>query len=457
MTDNHQLLPETRRALRHRVATAQARGRAPSVVAGVVREGTPVWHGAHGEGAADAHRQYRIGSITKTFAAVLVLRLRDAGLLDLGDRLRTHLPDAPYGGDATLAQLLSHSAGLAAEARGPWWERTEGALRPALADIFGDTPDKHPAGRLYHYSNPGYALLGALVERLRGAPFEDVLREEVLRPLGMTRTTALPQAPYARGWAVHPYADAVQPEPLTDTGRMAPAGQLWSTVTDLGLFGRFLLEGDERVLDAGTLAEMRVPAVAPQDPQWESSYGLGLQLALDDGRVLAGHSGSMPGFTAGLWTCPEERLVAVAFANATSGVGTGALAAALLAEVADREPVLPAPWRPMPAADAEPWLLDLTGTWYWGTIPYTLRLLAGRTLTLAPANGGGRGSRFRPVDGDSRRWKGLEGYYAGETLHAVPEGTAPHLDLGTFIFTRTPYDPGAPTPGGADPGGWGGL
>ncbi|NJP83102.1 beta-lactamase family protein, partial [Streptomyces sp. AA8] len=123
----------------------------------------------------------------KTFVAVLVMRLRDEGLLKLDDRLGTHL-DTEAGGDATIAQLLSHTAGLTAEARGPWWERTDGALRPELGDLFGDRPQRHTPGRLHHYSNPGYALLGALVERIRGESWYEVLRREVLAPLGMERT-----------------------------------------------------------------------------------------------------------------------------------------------------------------------------------------------------------------------------------------------------------------------------
>jgi len=144
------LLPETRRALLHRVAVAQAEGRTPSLVAAVVRDGAVVWSGARSmiDGhAPDADTQYRIGSITKTFVAVEVLRLRDEGLLDLADPLGKHLPDAAEVADLTIAQLLSHSAGLAAEATDPWWERTPGELRPATADLLGDHPRPHPAGR----------------------------------------------------------------------------------------------------------------------------------------------------------------------------------------------------------------------------------------------------------------------------------------------------------------------
>jgi CubicO group peptidase (beta-lactamase class C family) len=459
--------PATRRALAHRLAVAQAEGRAPSVVAAVVREGRVVWCAARGElppGSPADRVQYRIGSITKTLTAVAVMRLRDEGLIDLGDPLGVHLP-TPHGGEATIAQLLSHSGGLAAEARGPWWERTPGDLRPELADIFGEppyeTPLKHPAGRRHHYSNPGYALLGALVERLRGAPWFEVLRQEVLEPLGMRRTTFAPLAPHATGWAVHPHADVRQPEPAVDTGRMAPAGQLWSTAADLSAFAAFLLAGDEGVLGAASLAEMRAPAVAPEARDWDAAYGLGMQLWRRDGRMLSGHSGSMPGFLAAVYASPAERLAAVALANATSGPLMGTLATDLLAEVAAREPAMPGPWRPMPGADADPELVALTGVWYWGTNASELRLHAGRELTLGPVGGAGavRGSRFVPrAEADGGGWLGREGYYAGEVLRVVrrADGSVSHLDLGTFVFTRTPYDPdpGTGVPGGADRAGW---
>ncbi|MTE20029.1 serine hydrolase [Streptomyces sp. TRM43335] len=461
------LLPETRRALGHGLAVAQAEGRVPSAVAAVVRDGRTVWTGKRGGAVAAGgeepeggeptpHTQYRIGSLTKTFVAVQVMRLRDAGLLDLADPLGRYLEVPAEAGEepasATIAQLLSHSGGLAAEPRGPWWERTPGELRSEPADLFGERPVRHPAGRRHHYSNLGYALLGALVERLRGAPWSDVLREEVLRPLGMDRTTPLPEEPYARGWAVHPWADAVLPEPLCDTGRMAPAGQLWSTAADLCRFAAFLTAGDDRVLGAESLAEMRTPAVAPEASGWDQSYGLGMQLVRSGGRLLAGHTGSMPGFLAAVWTAPEERLASVVLANATAGLPVGGLAAELLDTVAEREPSLPPPWRPRSAADPE--LLALTGPWYWGPSGFALRLREGRALELVPLGGRGRASRFRPeADGT---WTGLDGYYAGETLRVArdADGGVSHLDLGTFVFTRHPYDPQAPVPGGVDPEGW---
>jgi hypothetical protein len=138
--------------------------------------------------------------------------------------------------------------------------------------------------------------------------------------------------------------------------------------------------------------------------------------------------------------------------NTTSGVPITALATDLIKLTDELEPALPAEWQPM--AEADPALLALTGPWFWGPTPYTLHLLADGWLDLRPASGSGRASRFRPAPDGT--WAGLDGYYAGETLQVVrrADGTASHLDLATFIFTRTPYDPAAPIPGGLDERGW---
>jgi CubicO group peptidase (beta-lactamase class C family) len=318
--------------------------------------------------------------------------------------------------------------------------------------VLGGEPQVHPAGLRHHYSNPGYALLGALVERLRGEPWIEVLRREVLAPLGMSRTGLAPVAPHATGWAVHPWADVLLPEPPVDVGRMAPAGQLWSTAADLARLAALLIDGDERVLHPDTVAEMRAPACPPEATTWDSGYGLGTQLLRHGDRLLAGHTGSVPGFLATVWVSADDGLGAVVLGNATAGLAVSTMAADLVATVAEREPRIPAPWRPLPALDPE--LLDLAGPWYWGPAPYQLRPLADGFLELAGLRGAGRGTRLRPA-GDGT-WIGLNGYFAGERLRVVRDatGAVSHLDLGTFVFTRGPYHPAAVVPGGVDPAGW---
>ncbi|MDY7085365.1 MAG: serine hydrolase domain-containing protein [Actinomycetota bacterium] len=449
------LLPETTRALRHRLATAQVSARAPSVTGAVVRDGGLVWR--EGWGSVDGEPpggdvQYRIGSITKTFVTVLVLRLRDEGRLALTDRLDEHLPGTTIG-DATIGDLLAHTAGLTAEPPGPWWERSPGALRPDLGDVLREDPRVFVPGHRFHYSNPGFAILGALVERLRGEAWTEVLTREILEPLGMKRTGLRPSPPHASGWAVHPWADVLLPEPVQDYGPMGPAGELWSTADDLARFAVFLLDGDERVLTADSREQMRFPSSAPEATAWDSSYGLGTQLLRRGARLLSGHTGSVPGFVASIWVSHDDGLGAVLLANTTSGLPVGTVAADLLELVADREPRIPPPWQPL--AEADPAVLELAGPWYWGPAAHVLRPLADGGLELGPLSpGGGRGARFRP-SGDGG-WIGLNGYYAGERLTVKRDatGVATHLDVGTFVFTRHPYDPSAPIPGGVDPAGW---
>ena len=457
LPEDPELLPATRRALAHRLAVAQSEGRAPSVVGAVARGGEIVWEGSRTSVAGhgpDGNVQYRIGSITKTFTAVLVLRLRDEGLLDLTDPLDKHLPGTGAG-TVTIGQLLAHTGGLAAETPGEWWERTPASQRPELADVLGAEPFLHAPGTRHHYSNPGYTLLGSLVEAVRGMSWEEALRTEVLEPLGLDRTSTRPQAPHAGGWAVHPWADVMMPEPMEDLGLMAAAGQLWSTTRDLAAFGGFLLRGDERVLSAESVREMRTSAAPPEPGLAELGYGLGLQLLADGGRRLTGHSGSLPGFVAGLWLSEADDVTAVVLANCTSGLPPATVAVDLVRIVAEAEPRFPEPWRPLP--ETAPVALELCGPWYWGTGAYAVRLTADGLLELGPLGPTGRAARFEPgPDGGGR---GVSGYSAGETLRAVrrADGSVSHLDLGSFVFTREPYDPNAPVPGGVDPQGWRGI
>ncbi|MCU1670557.1 MAG: putative penicillin-binding protein beta-lactamase class [Blastococcus sp.] len=435
------VLPTTARVLLARTARVQQEGRAPSLVAGVVRDGGLAWSAGRGE-VPEPHTdvQYRLGSISKTVTAVAVMRLRNEGRLHLDDPLDRHLPGTPFG-DRTIGQLLSHLGGASAESPGGWWERTPGGSLEELAVTQDDVV--LGAARRFHYSNLGFGLLGELVARARGTSWEEAVTAEVLAPLGMNRTTSRPVPPAASGFAVHPWADVVLPEPEHHAGVMAAAGQLWATLADLARFAAFLLGDTGDVLAPATLEEMIVPAgVDSSAPGW-SAYGLGVQVLRMEGRTFIGHGGSMPGFLAGVFVDREERTGAVDLANSTAGVDP--LVFGLLADLRAAEPRVVEPWTPSPS----PVPLDRLGIWYWGPSPYVLRSISGGLLHLGPLPGrGGRASRFRQRDDGT--WVGLDGYYAGETLRIADD----HLDLDTFIFTRAPYDPEAPVPGGVDERGW---
>jgi len=445
------LLPTTERALLRRLAVEQSENRAPSLIAAVVRDGETVWTDARGtvDGKpATSNTQYRIGSITKSLVGTLVMRLRDEGLVNLSDSVDDYVPGTAVG-NRTVAELLSHSSSLTAEPEGPWWERTPGAGPSAFLATIDESQLRPAPEHVFHYSNVGFGILGELVARVRGKHWVEALNTEILEPLEMTRTTTAPVAPRAQGWAVHPWADVLMKEPAEDAGAMGPAGQLWSTVDDMVRWLRFITGDTGEVLHPDTVKEMRTPVSVDDGNEWKAGYGLGFQLMRHHGRRLAGHTGSMPGFLSTALADPHEKEGAVFMANTTAGVSS-ALLTDLLDLLNEHEPRIPEPWQPATTVDES--TLALTGPWYWGPVPHVLRLLPNGLLDLAPWKGKGRASRFRPnPDGT---WTGLDGYFAGEPLRVgrADDGAPTYLDLNSFIFTRTPYDPEAPVPGGVE--GW---
>jgi CubicO group peptidase (beta-lactamase class C family) len=428
------LRPDTAAALYAEVAVAQSEWKLPSINAGVIRDGTLVWTASRGQFAsADGQQpgpevQYRIGSITKTLTAVLVMQCRDDRLLSLNDAIGKHLPGVAFG-DRTIRHLLSHSGGMNAEPVGPWWERNPGVSFDALAAAMDESQAAGPADLRHHYSNLGYGLLGEIVARLRGASWFDLVSERILAPLEMRRTAYFPVAPAAQGFSVHPFSGRLAEEPAYDAGAMAPAGQLWSTIEDLARYASFWIDPSLEVLARDTVEEMAAPAAADPGEALAASYGLGLRLCADDPHLFVGHTGSMPGFLAGLFVDRVRRIGAVTLANATYGK-CASVPMDLLRTLTAYEPVLPPEWLPEPELSQGE---DLLGHWYWGNTPVTMSVSAG-VLQLS----GSLTSRFSPLGPDL--YRGRDGYFAGEKLRVVREaGTIVRLDLATFTLTRTPY------------------
>lgn len=425
--------------------------RQPSLSGAVAVDGAVVWADAVGDAdpLGRGHRpgpdtQYRIASITKPQVAVALLALADAGALDLHRPLATWVPDAP-GGDATPAQFMAHASGLPAEPAGPWWERAGGHAWDALVAM--RLPRLAAPGTRFHYSNVGYAVLGRLLETLTGLPWDAALADLVWTPLGMARTGRVPAAGHAVGVAVHPDADLVHPEPVAEYRAMAPAGALWSTPTDLVRFGSFLAGDGGGVLAPATLAELRRPiafADVAGEP-WTSGHGLGLAVENLAGRRVHGHSGSVPGFTADLRLDADARTAVAVCGNSTTPFGG---ARTLLDAALAVRPAAPAPSAAAAAATT-----DLAGPWFWGPREHLLTVRPDGLLALTGAVGQGA-ALFAPADDG---YVGVGGdYFHGERLAVVRDrtGGVRALDVGTFCFTRTPYDPAADLPGGGDPAGW---
>ena len=438
----------TARRLQVLLAADQANGRLPSLVAGVVRDGDLVWsggQGAHTGGEVpSADMQYRIGSITKTMTAVLVLQLRQEGRLDLGDPIGRHLPGIDYG-DRTIRTLLSHSSGMHSEPVGSWWERSPGGTFDDLVDALDDAQAPFESGHTYHYTNVAFALLGEVVARHRSCTWWEAVERHILQPLDMRRTSYLPQSPAATGYSVHHFAGTLTEEPAQDTGAMAPAGQVWSTVEDLARYAGFLVSGHDDVLPKAVLDEMTIPQSGSLAGGIGAGYGLGLRLVAGGSGTLVGHSGSMPGFLAGLFVDRVRRTGAVCLANGTSGLRAEGLPHDLLATLEELEPTVVDAWTPnesVPNAVAE-----ILGVWHWGNTAYGFSYRGGEVVA-AQLGSTVTSHTFRPRDDGT--FLGTSGYHHGEPLTVVrnEDGSINHLVCATFVYTRTPYDPAAPIPGG---------
>jgi len=218
------------------------------------------------------------------------MQLRDEGKLDLEDRLDAYIEGAAH--TPTLRRLLSHTSGLQRETHDDAWLTKRFADAAELVETLERAEQVLPAGARFHYSNLAFALLGIVVERVSGLAYPDYVRQRLLEPLGLERTSFEPQAPAATGYLVQPYAEGVWDEAPVETGAWIAAGQLWGTVRDLCRWAAFLADPDESVLSRASVEEMRTVQTIDDHERWTSGYGLGLGLRRDGERVLAGHGGS---------------------------------------------------------------------------------------------------------------------------------------------------------------------
>jgi len=269
---------------------------------------------------------FEIGSITKIYTATAVMRLIDRGLIDLSTRAIDVVPEftlAEGGGrDITVGHLLSHTCGIDPDFYGD-------PNTPSIADLVSQLRTTRPrdsAGAQWGYSNCGYVLLGLILERISGRSFAEVLRTEVLDPVGddVTRghdTAGLRAVGYERDpkeprlLNAHPPGQMPAFAPAGSTPASTPAAVLKLVkvhcndgVTDSGV----------RLLSADATRAMRAQHVrVPTNARRQHAWGLGwAHYELTDGRLVLGHGGSTYGFLSYLIADPSQGMAVVIMVNA---------------------------------------------------------------------------------------------------------------------------------------------
>src|SRR5215471_295585 len=265
----------------------------------------------------------RVGSVTKTFVATVVLQLVAEHRLALSDTVGRWLPGlVPNGGGITIQEMLQHTSGIYSYTNDPGflqallsdptrvW-RPEELVRIAVAH-----PPVFPPGTSFAYSNTDYVLLGMIIQAATGHPVGQELQARIFRPLGL-RNTYFPHAnphlrkPYAHGYVLN-QPGATGP---ADTTVMSPswggaAGGIVSTAADIARFYTALLTG--KLLPAAQLQQMMTTTHTGQG----DNYGLGIQAELTPCGTAWGHQGDFPGYFNNPFTTTDGSSQAVVLVNA---------------------------------------------------------------------------------------------------------------------------------------------
>ncbi|MBK5186850.1 MAG: serine hydrolase [Gemmatimonadaceae bacterium] len=312
----------------------------PGLAVAVVKDDSVVFAKGYGvrrlgtRDSVNAHTLFANASTTKAFTAFVVQLMADEGKLRLDAPVITYRPafrlsDPVATRQVTIADLLSHRTGVP-EADYIWYEDTSSF--PEIMRRLSYVPLNAPVRSHFEYQNITFALAGDIAAQRAGTTWDRLVRDRILTPLGMRETTtgtpderSHPNLAFA-----HDYVnDTLRVIPRYATDNIAPAGAMYSSVADMAIWMRFLLDsarlGGKRLLSPRGYADLFAPHILVGEKQFYPTarlthprfQGYGQAWFLEDyrGEFVAFHTGSIDGMTAIVGLIPERRLGIVVFAN----------------------------------------------------------------------------------------------------------------------------------------------
>ena len=365
----------------------------PSIAVALVDRTGLVWTQAFGTADA-AHKQpadagtvYRAGSVSKLFTDMAIMRLVEQGKLDLDkpvvDYLPSFRPHSPFGAPITLRQLMTHRSGLVREPpRGHYFDTDAKGQADAVLSL-NDTTLVAAPGTVTKYSNAGIAVVGEVLARVAGKPYEQAVRDLVLAPLGMT-ASSMTLPPVQSRLAYSEMASFDGPRfaaPAFDLGTPA-AGNLYTTTGDMARFATVMLNRGGTLLRPASVDEMwRVQYPASSTGR---NFGLGFIVSDLNGQRMVGHSGAVYGFSTEMRILPEAGIAAIVFSTVDSGDSAGKLVRYALQAWLATQAGTPAP----AYATSDPVTGDeakrLSGRYSDGTASVNARIYAGQLAVDGP-------------------------------------------------------------------------
>lgn len=259
---------------------------------------------------SDIHTKYRIGSITKTFTAALVMKAVEAGKLSLDDKLSKWFPTVPKADSINIRQMLGHRSGIENFTNAVdylSWNTKPHTKTQVLEKIVKGNSRFSP-GSSFEYSNSAYFLLGLILEKVSKQSYEELLQKQIIKPLKLSETSI--------GGKIDPTKNECRSfvfngnwilSPETDMSVPFSAGSIISTPTDICRFAQQLFEG--KLLSAASLKEMQT---------FQDNVGLGLFQFQFGTKKSSGHTGGIDGFSTVYGYFPEDKLSFTLFCNGSN-------------------------------------------------------------------------------------------------------------------------------------------
>ncbi|MEP6491344.1 MAG: serine hydrolase [bacterium] len=315
------------------VAQAAGNWRVPALAIAIVKDDSLVFAKGYGvleagkDRHADEHTRFAIGSTTKAMTSAALAMLVDEGKLRWDDRVTKYIPELQLADpwatrELTVRDLLTHRTGLAGTDLfwAASWRYSQTEIIRRLRFVQPTTSFRSE----WQYQNVMYSLGGTIIERVSGQSWDAFIRARIFAPLGMTESETLVSSIAGKTNVAVPHAlinDSVKVVPVRSTDAVAPAGSVWSSVSDMSKWMRFVLDsgrvGTKRLITVANFRELITPQIAAPMAQYPAleltkpdffSYGLGWFVQNYRGQQVWMHTGSIDGMCAIIGLMPNERV-----------------------------------------------------------------------------------------------------------------------------------------------------